>query len=84
MEDTGFGMTDQGIKNLFTDYSKLEDLESRNKSGTGLGLSICKSIIEKMGGSITVKSKKNKGTIFIINMSAQFDDSNSHYDFHFG
>ena len=70
MEDNGIGMTDDGVKKLFTDYSKIDDSKSRNKSGTGLGLSICKNIIEKMGGSITVKSKKMKGTVFIIEMSA--------------
>ena len=58
------------VNNLFRDYSKLEDKDNRNNTGTGLGLSICKNIVEKMGGSITVRSKPGMGTIFVINMSS--------------
>ena len=56
MVDTGIGMSEEGVKNLFIDFGRLEENENRNKSGTGLGLSICKQIIEKMGGSVDVKS----------------------------
>ena len=49
-------MSEEGINNLFIDFGRLSENEGRNKSGTGLGLSICKKIIEKMGGSVEVKS----------------------------
>jgi signal transduction histidine kinase len=64
-------MSPEGVKNLFVDFGKLKENEHRNKSGTGLGLSICKQIIEKMGGSVEVKSKLNVGTQFIINIKSQ-------------
>ena len=64
-------MSDEGVKNLFVDFGKLKENESRNKSGTGLGLSICKQIIEKMGGSVEVKSQLNVGTQFIINLKTK-------------
>ena len=54
--DNGVGMSEEGLKKLFINFSKLHENSSMNKSGTGLGLSICKNIIEKMGGSVTVSS----------------------------
>ena len=42
VEDTGIGMSEEGVKGLFIDFGRLAENENRNKSGTGLGLSICK------------------------------------------
>jgi len=56
---------------LFIDFGKLDENAARNKSGTGLGLSICKNIIEKMGGSVSVKSKIKVGTEFKINIKTR-------------
>ena len=66
MIDTGVGMTQEGIDNLFIDFGRLKENEYRNRSGTGLGLSIIKQIIEKMGGSVSVTSTKNVGSSFKI------------------
>jgi len=66
--DTGIGMSEEGVKRLFIDFGRLAENENRNKSGTGLGLSICKQIIEKMGGSVDVKSQLDVGSQFIINL----------------
>ena len=57
-------MTQEGIDNLFIDFGTLKENEHRNKSGTGLGLSIIKQIIEKMGGSVSVTSRKDVGSTF--------------------
>ena len=42
IRDTGIGISQENLGNLFMDFGMLEDKEGRNKSGTGLGLSICK------------------------------------------
>ena len=68
VDDTGIGMSEEGVKGLFIDFGRLAENEGRNKSGTGLGLSICKQIIEKMGGSVDVKSQLGVGSQFIINL----------------
>jgi signal transduction histidine kinase len=69
--DTGIGMTEEGINNLFIDFGRLKENEHRNKSGTGLGLSICKQIIEKMGGSVHVSSQLKIGSRFDININTK-------------
>ena len=67
--DTGLGISEEGIKGLFKNFGKLSENSHRNSQGTGLGLSICKQIIEKMGGSVSVKSKLGLGTQFSIIIS---------------
>ena len=57
--NSGVGISKEGLKNLFIDFSKLDENSKRNSQGTGLGLSICKKIIEKMGGFVNVKSTLN-------------------------
>lgn len=69
--DNGIGISEEGLKSLFIDFSRLEENSSRNKSGTGLGLSICKKIIEQMGGSVNVSSKRDEGTRFDINIKTK-------------
>jgi K+-sensing histidine kinase KdpD len=57
---------------LFLNFSRLEDHQKSNERGTGLGLSICKSLLEKMGGNVTVESEGiGHGTTFIMQMHAK-------------
>ena len=82
-------MSVDGVKGLFIDFGRLAENEGRNKSGTGLGLSICKQIIEKMGGSVDVKSQLGIGTQFIIDLKVKCkvkphrgEIESSHLNFH--
>lgn len=72
IKDTGAGIKQEDLAKLFVDFGKLDDEEGRNTSGTGLGLSICKQLIEKMGGTVTVKSEVGKGTDFVINLKTKY------------
>lgn len=56
VRDTGVGISEEGQKNLFMNFARLQEHKNKNQRGTGLGLSICKQIIEKMGGEVTVES----------------------------
>jgi len=69
--DTGIGISEEGIKNLFFDFGKLTENSHRNKSGTGLGLSICKKIVEQMGGRVKVESTVGLGTTFRISLNSK-------------
>lgn len=71
IKDTGCGISEDGLKNLFIEFGKLQENSNMNPSGTGLGLSICKIIIEKIGGSVTVESQLGVGTTFIINIKTK-------------
>jgi CheY-like chemotaxis protein len=61
--DTGIGMDEDFMKNLFDKFSQEFDSTTRKYGGTGLGMSICKELIDLMGGSIAVSSAKGSGTI---------------------
>ena len=61
------GIPADKLNKLFINFGKLEDPNQRNPGGVGLGLSICKSLIETMGGSVSVKSTLGVGTKFILN-----------------
>ena len=66
IKDSGIGMTEEGVKNLFNLFGKLNENAHLNKQGTGLGLFISKQLCQSMGGDIQVKSRINEGSIFEI------------------
>ena len=68
IEDTGPGIPQDILSKIF------EPLFTTRQIGTGLGLVSCKSIIEKHGGVITVKTRINKGTTFIIELPKTCDN----------
>ena len=71
--DTGIGMTDAFQEHIFEPFAQ-EHTGSRTKyAGTGLGMPISKKLIEKMGGTITFKSKEGAGTTFLIRVPFQID-----------
>ena len=62
VSDTGIGMTKKELSQLFTKFWRAHpDIE-----GTGLGLWIAKQLITRMGGEMTVESKKGEGSIFTV------------------
>ena len=71
IEDSGVGISDENLKNIFVDFMKLQEHSKINPTGTGLGLSICKLIVNKMRGDIKVASKKGVGTTFSVFICAK-------------
>jgi len=66
--DTGVGIPQDKIKNLFQKFYQVDASISRRYGGTGLGLLITKKIIEAHGGTINVKSTEGKGTTFTFTL----------------
>ena len=64
IEDTGQGIKEQDLGKLFGSFSQVDTKKNRKKEGTGLGLAISKSLVERMGGHITVTSIYGEGSIF--------------------
>ena len=66
--DTGIGMSEVFQKHMFEPFSQEDTKHVSTEAGTGLGLSIVKSLVELMHGEISVESKPNKGTVFLIDL----------------
>ncbi|MGK2233019.1 MAG: two-component system sensor histidine kinase/response regulator [Colwellia sp.] len=66
--DTGQGIPEQMLGNIFKPFEQVEDFISRKEQGAGLGLSICTELIQHMGGSITVNSVVNQGSEFVFSV----------------
>jgi signal transduction histidine kinase/DNA-binding response OmpR family regulator len=64
VSDSGIGISPEQQAMLFQSFQQAESSISRKYGGTGLGLAISKSIVEMMGGTITVKSELGKGAVF--------------------
>ena len=64
VNDTGIGISDSKIKNIFENFQQASSNTSRIFGGTGLGLAIAKQLVEAQGGKISVISKLGKGSTF--------------------
>ncbi|TRZ43621.1 sensor histidine kinase [Robertkochia solimangrovi] len=64
--DTGIGIAQQDLKNLFNAFYRSEALDHKDITGTGLGLSIAKKAADAIDASIKVASEKGSGTTFEI------------------
>ena len=73
--DTGIGMTEESIKQVFNPFGQADATVTRRFGGTGLGLSISHKFALAMGGDITVTSEKGKGSTFTVTLPIGETDS---------
>jgi two-component system phosphate regulon sensor histidine kinase PhoR len=62
--DTGIGIPAEDISRLFTEFFRSANAKESTEEGTGLGLVIVKEILDRLRGTIAVKSKLGEGTCF--------------------
>lgn len=72
-EDTGIGMNKEEQSRVFEKFSQADNTITRKFGGTGLGMSITKQLAELLGGSISLKSEKGKGSTFSLIIPAGVD-----------
>jgi signal transduction histidine kinase/DNA-binding NarL/FixJ family response regulator len=68
VKDTGIGIANKNLKNIFDYYQQAEVDTQKNYGGTGLGLSIVKHIIQSLDGNLSVESELGVGTTFSFSM----------------
>lgn len=66
--DSGNGIEKEKLDTIFESFYQLESSYSKSKKGVGLGLSIVKQLIDLMGGTISVESRKSKGSTFTVTL----------------
>ena len=66
VKDTGHGIKKEKLETIFGKFERIDEDKNTTTEGTGLGLAITKSLVELMGGRITVFSKYGEGSTFRI------------------
>ena len=66
--DNGMGMSPEFMENLFDPFTREENSVTNRVQGTGLGLAITKSLVELMGGAISVESEPGCGSTFMVDL----------------
>ncbi|CAH1193547.1 Sensor histidine kinase RcsC [Paenibacillus plantiphilus] len=84
IKDTGIGIPEDKVNQLFQPFSQLDASTGRKFGGTGLGLSICKTLVELMGGAIRVNApEKEAGATIVFTIKTKrnpdADQAAAHY-----
>lgn len=66
VEDTGIGIDKKQQEFIFDSFTQQSGQSNRNYEGTGLGLAIVNGLLKKLNGSINLKSKPGKGSVFTV------------------
>jgi two-component sensor histidine kinase len=64
ISDTGIGISEEDMPRLFTEFFRAENAQNLVEEGTGLGLAIVKEIVDRISGTIRVRSSAGEGTCF--------------------
>ena len=68
VSDNGCGINEEDRIQIFEPFYRVDKARSRSSGGSGLGLTFCRKIVEAHNGEISVESKVDMGTKFIINL----------------
>ncbi len=68
VEDQGIGISEEERQRIFERFYRVDKDRSRASGGTGLGLSIVRSLVEKYGGTVGLRSKVGEGSCFYFDL----------------
>jgi signal transduction histidine kinase len=68
VSDTGIGMTDEQLEQIFKPFTQADASTTRKYGGTGLGLTISQRLCQILGGEISVESQDGKGSTFTVRL----------------
>ena len=71
IKDNGVGMSEEFLKTIFDPFTRAKSSTVSGIQGTGLGMAITKSIVDMMGGYVTISSKQCEGTEVILTFEFQ-------------
>ena len=78
VKDNGIGIPSDKLDTIFESFSQADASTTRRYGGTGLGLAITNSLVQLMGGSMSVESELGKGSIFHFTLVMSIDSNPNH------
>ncbi|MBU2705325.1 response regulator [Zooshikella marina] len=76
--DTGIGIAKDRLEHIFNPFQQADTFSVRKYSGSGLGLSIAKTLVNIMGGSLSVDSIEEQGSTFSFSIPIQLNNTQNH------
>ena len=64
--DSGIGIHEKDLQAIWEDFRQVDQSRTREYGGTGLGLSITRKLLDRLGGTVTVRSKYGEGSVFSV------------------
>ena len=80
VEDTGIGITDEQLKDIFEPFVQVEGSYTRRFQGAGLGLSIVRQLVNLMDGEIVIDNTPGKGSTFYLSLLFKLPAGNKDSD----
>ncbi len=71
VQDHGIGISEDDLETLFQEFRRAGDPRARAVPGSGLGLAIVRRIVDRHGGSVTVRSQPGVGSTFVVDLPRQ-------------
>ena len=68
VRDTGVGLEPEQLNRVFERFYRADNSRSRETGGTGLGLAIVRSLVEEVGGQVSLTSEPSKGTEALVRL----------------